>query len=365
MIKLHLKNQIEEERMKKISFASGSLGKNRLLEGVLKKAIGKVNAGKLMNYENPLGLPELRESIAKLYGKNITAENVMITSSSQQALAIAIKYLARDKKVFLVQEPAYFGILRLIKNERVTTFGNLNELDLKNSLTADSVIYLTSNFRNPTGESLPWEEKVELAEHCQRTGATIIEDNPHDLLYFENGKPVNIFELAPENTIYVGGFSKILAPGIRVGYIISSRQLIEAIKAEKINEDIFTSTLGQYACLNALEQPEYLEKLRHQFKIKRGIALKSLDKYFAGEKNVKWNIPDGGIFIQLELPANIDMLKFIEIARSKHNLVLDDDRFFYIDGKSRNTTRINFVQNSEKNLQEGMGKLFKAYKEEL
>ncbi len=350
----------------KISFACGSLGSVPVLERVIKQSLSEVDPEILLNYGDPLGLPELRKQITELYDGNITEENILITSSAQQALGIIFDYLLQEgKNEIFVQEPAYFGTLRLLKkqNAKIIPFENLETIEDKLNDTESSVIYLTSNFHNPTGETLSQERKKEWAISAKENNSIIVEDNPYDFLYFGKERLNNIFELAPKNTIYVSGFSKILGPGIRIGYIIADKEIIAKLRSEKINQDIFTSTLGQKVCSNALKQSQYLEELREYFKSKRNLALSLLEEKFNAEKDFNWNKPEGGIFILGKFSENINGDEVIRIAKEKYNLALEKDNYTYNDGKSRNTTRINFVQNSEEELKEGIARLYKAFLE--
>ena len=353
--------------MDKISFATGSLGNVPVLEKVLKQSIVEVDPKLLLGYSDPSGLPELRKQIADLYDSGIAKENIMITSSVQQALGIVFDYLAQEiKKEVFVQEPAYFGILRIFRKHqdaKITPFDVFGTIEDRLRTSESGVVYLTSNFHNPTGKTLSLERKKKLAKNAEESGLIIVEDNPHDFLYYNGERPDNIFELTPGNTIYVSGFSKILGPGLRVGYVIADKKTIAELKSEKISQDIFTSTLGQQVCVNALRQTEYLEDLRGYFRSKRDLALSCFKEQFGAEEDFVWSKPKGGIFILGQFSENIDGAKIAAIARDKYGLALEKDKYTYSDCKSRNTTRINFVQNSDDILREGIMRLYQAFNE--
>jgi len=353
--------------MNVISFASGSLGRVPVLERVLQQSLAEVDPAMLLAYAEPTGLPELRRGIAGLYGHGLTEESVTITSSAQQALGIIFDALAQEgKDTFFVQEPAYFGAIRILKKyecPQVIPFEDLEAIDYKIRTAAAGVVYLTSNFHNPTGETLSQEWKRELATTAKENGFVLIEDNPHDFLYFGEERPTNIFELAPKNAIYISGFSKILGPGLRIGYVIADKETIAKLKSGKISQDIFTSTIGQQVCLSSLRQSEYLDELRAYFRCKRNFALHCLEEQFQGEDGFAWNRPQGGIFILGQFSHEIDGEGVAKIAREKYGLLLEKDKYMYSNGKSRNTTRINFVQNPDDMFREGIARLHKACKE--
>ncbi len=352
---------------KLISFASGSLRNVPVLERVLRQSLSEVNTKMLLGYADPLGLPELRKRVAELHEAGLTKENVMITSSAQQGLALVFEYLEGNGKAStFFQEPAYFGAIRILKKKpsnhliASSEFKNLESLLVKETPAA---IYLTSNFHNPTGISISDGEKIKIAEYAIKHGSVVIEDNPYDLLYYGPQRPSNILSSAPKNTIYVSGFSKVLAPGLRTGYIIADSKTIDEIKSLKITADIFTSTLTQKVCEEALKHPEYLEGLRCHFKQKRDLALATLENYFCEEKEFSYTRPEGGIFILGTFGGSISVEKLRDTALSRHGLILEKDEPSYFNGKSRNTTRINFVQNPDDMLTEGIGRLYNAFKE--
>jgi 2-aminoadipate transaminase len=341
-----------------ISFATGSLGSVPLLESVIGDALRHVDPGLLLRYGDPMGMPELRHRIARFH-PGVDADQVMVTASAQQGLALVFEHLLGEGCTVLVQQPAYFGALRLLKAHGLAAGTFYEGREVLEGIGTASALYLTSNFQNPTGVSLSAGEKQRIAALAPQFGAVIVEDNPYDLLYYEE-KPTTIRQNAPQSTIYVSGFSKILGPGIRVGYVVADREKLAQLKSRKIDQDLFTSTLGQQLCLAAL-QTDYLDALRAHFKAKRDLALASLEQYLGGAAT--WARPAGGIFLLLSLPAAVPVSKVREIAAARHCLVLEDDRYAYLDGRSRNTLRVNFVQNPDDLLVEGVRRLARTLEE--
>jgi len=286
----------------------------------------------------------------------------MITSSAQQALWLVFDYLTKQgNKSILLQEPTYFGTLRAIRKQGINAMP-FSDAGSINDLVGGLPLYITSNFHNPTGYCLPEKRKESLAQKAVSKKGIIIEDNPYDFLYYGSEKPSTILDLAPENTIHIGGFSKILAPGLRTGYLIAPERVLAKIKSEKITLDLFTSTLSQQVCSIALQQP-YMNELRAYFKEKRDYALKCLNALSKGKEGMFWSMPEGGIFLQASISRGIDVANVAKIAKEKYGLELEEDQFFYYDGKSRNTTRINFVRNPAGLFREGIERLYKSITE--
>ncbi|MBI4440641.1 PLP-dependent aminotransferase family protein [Candidatus Woesearchaeota archaeon] len=334
-----------------INLRCGSLGKLPVLRTMLRDALNAVDPHSLLTYEAAAGLPALRRAVAHLHGA--AEENVLITSSGQQALQLILA----DRKSIMMQQPAYFGAIRLGKQKKSICFHTLDELKEKLQETNHPVIYLTSNFHNPTGETLTSQEKRAIAQEVVRRNGLVIEDNPYDQIYFTDKKPDTIYQYAPTHTIYISSFSKMLAPGLRVGYMLATPAHIERIKTQKITNDLFTSTLSQHICLYAMQRPAYLTQARKEYRKRRDHALAALNYYFKNKRSISWAIPKGGIFIQLQTPM---MKEFVRAAQDNH-VIMDDDRYWYCDGKSRNRTRLNFVQHDRTVLSEAIRRLSVAY----
>jgi DNA-binding transcriptional MocR family regulator len=337
-----------------ISFATGSLGRVPVLERVLSEGLRCIEPRSLLSYASPLGLPELRRSIARRH-RGAREEEVLITSSSQQALSLVFRHIVRAERRILVQEPAYFGVFRILRGRPVVTFGDAAQLETH--WRDGDAVYLTSNFQNPTGLSLSQAEKDRIARRASETRSLVVEDNPYDALSYGE-QPSTIREAAPAQTIHVSGFSKSLGPGVRVGYVLAPEPTIASLKSLKIDEDIFTCTAAQQLCATALEL-DYLGELRDWFREKRAVALAALEEELHGTP-FTWTRPEGGIFLQGRLEARVPLEAVATVAERDHGLLLERDHHLWHDGRSRNTTRVNFVQNDGDVLREGVRRLGRA-----
>lgn len=349
--------------MEKINFACGSLSNSPVLKDKIKRSIRSIEVDSLLNYSDPLGMGKLREKIIELQKFKAEKESVMITSSSQQALNIILAYFLGESPMQLfIQEPSYFGVHRILKDKKVNTipFGDIEEIIGNLNQDKMNLIYLTSNFSSPSGKSLSNKEKNVILSFARQNNVVVIEDNPYNHLYYEGPRPKNIFDYSLGNVIFVGSLSKVVAPGLRVGYIVANQKFIKKFKSLKIDSDIFTSTFDQQVCYNVLKDLSYLKSLREEYSNKRDYIVELLESRFS--EDITWEIPRGGVFMQINLNKKFSTKRLVEIA-SKNGVRLEEDTYYYNDGKSRNTFRINFVQNSFAGIKEGISRLARSIRE--
>lgn len=358
------------ESAEKISFATGSLGDMPMLEEIIENILQRLPAQALLDYSDPQGLPLLREAIAALHNSGrdnkIRGENVLITTSAEQALDITFGELAKTPRVLFLQQPAFFGIHRLLKKYpefKVVPFEKTAELSELVKKCPGAAVYLSSNYHYAQG-SLSDAEKMQLAAWAREYELHLIEDNPYDFLGYTETNPLRIQELAPDHTVYIGSFSKILAPGIRLGYMMTPEGFKSSLKSAKIDRDLFTATSSQHMALAALAPANrgYIRDLSRIMQERVQTVLGLMDKHLSDLPGVTWTRPAGGLFINITLPAEIDMEAFMLLAERDFGLKLESDRFCYWDKKTRHTTRINGVQNaSPQKTEEGLIRFKQAY----
>jgi len=227
-------------------------------------------------------------------------------------------------------------------------------------------LYTVSNFQNPSGETISLSHRKELLEIASEYDFLIIEDDPYGDLIFEGESipPIKSFD-TKGRVIYVSTFSKILAPGFRLGWVIASKEILDKLVLAKQAADLCTNIFGQYVAYEYINGG-YLDKqvleITKMYKRKRDIMLKALEKYFP--KNIKWTIPKGGMFIWITLPKSVNTSLMLQKAIAKKVAYVTGSAF-YPDGGDYNSMRLNFSFSEDETIKEGIRRLAEVINDEL
>ena len=297
---------------------------------------------KALQYGATQGVPELREAISKRYG--VPVENIQITTSSQQGIDVCTRILVDPGDVILTTNPTYLGALQSFKSYRAKVIGV--ELDkLEEVLSSGKKVkffYAIPDFQNPSGQTMTLQQREKLVELAREYKFLIVEDSPYRELRYE-GEPVpTIYSLAPERTLHLGSFSKIMAPGFRLGWIIGAPELLDMIYVCKQALDLCPPIMDQYMAAEFMAGGELDKNLAHTidlYRSKRDYLLSLLEKYMPA--GVSWTHPEGGLFLFVTLPENIDTVSLYDRALSS-GVAYVAGSFFYVDGSHKNTMRLNF-----------------------
>ena len=223
------------------------------------------------------------------------------------------------------------------------------------SLTsAVKFIYVIPDFNNPSGETMSLEERKEIVRIARELDVLIVEDSPYRELRYEGKQVTTIRELAPERTLQLGSFSKIFAPGFRLGWIIGPEELLEQIYICKQCLDLCPPVLDQYMAAEFLASgalDRNLQKTIGLYRHRRDKMLALLEKYMPA--GVSWTHPEGGLFLWLMLPESIDTVALYDQALSA-GVAYVAGSFFYTDGSHRNTMRLNFSFIEESKMESGI-----------
>ena len=360
-----------------ISFAGGLPNKKYFPVAELTESTARVmknHSSTALQYSLTNGLPELREIISSFYlnqGLNIPIENILITTGSQQGLDLIGKTFINENDVVLLEEPSYLGAIQAFSMYRP----NFKAIELQSDginidKWEDSVIndnpkftYAIPNFQNPTGISYSLLKRKQMAEKAIVNNTLIIEDDPYGRIRF-SGEPLpNIYSLAPNNTILLGSFSKIIVPGFRLGWIIANKKIIEKLEVAKQAADLHTDVFVQHIVIDFLKHNDiniHLQKIIKAYKTQADVICKAMETHFPS--NFTFTKPEGGMFTWVTMSKNYSSLKVFDEARKK-GVAFVPGVPFYIDKKDTNTMRLNFSCTEPDSINEGIKRIAHAITE--
>ena len=333
--------------------------------------------GKAFQYGATQGVPELREAVAARYG--VPVERVQITSSSQQGIDVCPRVLVNPGDVVLTSNPSYLGALQSFCSYRADIRGVAHNDDLdafRRSYEAEiakvkeegkvvKFLYMIPDFQNPSGESLTLEERMMLVELAREHGFLIVEDSPYRELRYEGEHVPTICSLAPDHVIHLGSFSKIFAPGFRLGWAIADPEILDKIYVCKQSLDLCPPIFDQYVAAEFLSTGRLDENLRKSielYKGKRDLLLSLLEEHMP--QGVTWTRPEGGLFLFLTMPEGFDAVRFYDKALDA-GVAYVAGEFFHPDRSGKNTMRMNFSFMNHDKITEGVKLLARLLKDEV
>lgn len=323
-------------------------------------------AGKAFQYGATQGVMELREAVAQRYGEPV--ERVQITSSSQQGIDVCTRILVNPGDVILTSSPSYLGALQSFCSYRADIRGVAHDSDLSRFRQAyEDVIaavkaegktvkflYMIPDFQNPSGESLTLEERKMLVSLAQQHDFLIVEDSPYRELRYEGEHIPTMYSLAPDHVIHLGSFSKIFAPGFRLGWALAHPDILDKIYVCKQSLDLCPPIFDQYVAAEFLLSGKLdanLAKTIALYKGKRDLLLGLLERHMP--EGVQWTHPEGGLFLFLTMPEGFDAVKFYDKALDA-GVAYVAGEFFHPDRSGKNTMRLNFSFMSPERISEGI-----------
>ena len=345
-----------------------------------------------LQYGMTEGYLPLREWIVDYmsrYGIQANVENVLITSGSQQALDLIGKVLINPGDLILTEKPTYLGALQAWRAYQAEyTCVPIDDDGLQVDLLEEALcggpkfMYILPNFQNPGGVTLSLERRLKLIEIADRYGVPIIEDDPYGELRFEGEHitPLVVLDAQKQcscenysnghgfmqgNVIYTSTFSKTLAPGLRLAWIVAPTEVISRCVIAKQGMDLHTSSLIQMTAFEVL-QNEFLQNhvrlIRQVYGERRDIMLESLEKYFPADTH--WTYPQGGLFLWVTLPQEIDTLELMPKA-IQNKVAFVPGSAFFADGSGHNTFRLNFSNAQPEDIRLGIKRLAAVVEQEL
>ncbi|MBM7664666.1 2-aminoadipate transaminase [Solibacillus kalamii] len=357
-----------------ISFAGGLPNPISFPIDELKQSVNdaiEANGAKVFQYSTTQGYLPLRQYIAdKLNNKqsnlNYTADDVLITTGSQQALELISKVLLNKGDGVVIEEPGYLGAIQAFTLREPSFYGvtleteGLNVEQFKDALKQPNVkmVYTVPNFQNPTGLTYTKERREEVFEAVKDQDVIFIEDDPYGELRFTGENLQYIAAGKMTNSVVLGSFSKTVTPGMRLGYILTkNHELLNHVETAKQATDLHTNIFAQYILHQYLTTNEYeahVEKIIALYKTQADAMLAAMEKYFP--PYVKYTKPEGGMFVWVTLPEGVNALdKFTEAMEKKVAFVPGNP--FYTDKESVNTLRLNYTNATPETIEEGIKRL--------
>ena len=318
-----------------------------------------------LQYGATQGVPELRQVLSDRYG--VPVERIQITTSSQQGIDVCTRILADPGDVILTSDPSYLGALQSFHSYRADIVGvpHLGDLEALRSAYVDTIeglrkagkrikfLYMIPDFQNPSGETLTLAERKILLELAETYDFLVVEDCPYRELRYE-GEPVpTMYSLAPDRVLHLGSFSKIFAPGFRLGWIFGAPQLLDQIYVCKQSLDLCPPIFDQYLAAEFMGTGRLdanLAKSKELYRSKRDLLLQMLAETMP--EGVSWTHPEGGLFLFLTLPEGFDSVAFYDKALDA-GVAYVAGSFFHTKG-GRNTMRLNFSFMTHDRIREGI-----------
>ncbi|HEY1043672.1 MAG TPA: PLP-dependent aminotransferase family protein [Telluria sp.] len=359
------------QRPEIISFAGGLPSPATFPVERMKEAYDRVltNTGKVaLQYGPTDGYAPLREWIANSLsneGGKIVPEQILMTSGSQQALDLLGKVLVDEGSRVLVETPSYLGALQAFSVYRpefksvATDDHGLVPSSIDAVAEGARMLYALPNFQNPTGRSLSVERRVELVETCARHGLPLIEDDPYGSLSYKGAPMPKMVAMNPDGVIYMGSFSKVLTPGIRLGYVCAPLPLVRRLELAKQASDLHTAQLTQMVVHDVVKDgflDEHIPTIRSLYGNQCQVMLDAMAEHFPA--GVTWTRPEGGMFIWVTLPKHIDAMKLLDVSLAA-KVAFVPGAPFYANEPETNTLRLSFVTVPPERIREGIAILGK------
>ena len=333
-----------------------------------------------MQYYATDGYPPLREAIAERMNRklhtNVTADSILVTNGSQQCLDFVGRVFLDEGDKIIVESPSYLGALNAFKAygpefiEIPTDEDGMIMSELEKALAANpdvKFIYVIPDFQNPSGRTWPIERRKQFMEIINKYEIPVAEDNPYGELRFEGEIFPSLKSYDTKGLVlFFGTFSKIFAPGFRLGWVSASPEILEKFNISKQAADLQASTISQMEMAKFIEMYDldaHVEKIKEVYGKRRTIMLDAMDEYFP--EGIKFTRTDGGLFTWVTLPEGIDAAQLMKDVVLPNNVAYVPGEPFYPNGGNANHFRMNYACMPEDKIVEGVKRLGKALHEAM
>ena len=322
-----------------------------------------------LQYSTTEGFPALRQAIADFLPWDVNPDQILITTGSQQALDLIGKVFLDKGSRILVEKPTYLGALQAFTPFEPTPVG-VNSDDegmLIDDFAAKvgtgehkaRLAYVLPNFQNPTGRTMSEARRQALVEKARELDIPLIEDNPYGDLWYEGEPPLAARN--PEGVIYMGSFSKVLAPGLRVGFIVAPKSVYGKLTQAKQAADLHSPSFNQRVVAEVMKDGflhSHIPTIRAMYKVQRDVMLMALEAEMEG-LGVTWTRPVGGMFLWVRLPEGMDAQVLLAEAVER-GMAFVPGAPFYADEAETNTLRLSYVTVSPEQIRQGVAALAAA-----
>jgi len=331
----------------------------------------------VLQYSTTEGYLPLREYIADRYhkkkGLKVSSDEILITNGSQQGLDLIGKVFLNKGDRVAIERPGYLGALQAFAVyepifEPVPLLDDGIDIDLFEKAVSEGGIKLfhaVVNFQNPSGITYSKDRRLELVDICRGNNMILVEDDPYGELRFMGEDLPSMRSYLEDNVVLLGSFSKIIAPGLRLGWICAKKDVMEKIVVAKQASDLHSNYFSQRIVFQYLidhDIDKHILKIREVYKRQKDLMVSMIEEFFPGE--VEFTKPEGGMFLWITLPESLSSLRLFDLAK-KENVVFVPGNAFYVDGGGNNMLRLNFSNSDEEKIEEGIKRLARVIKKLL
>lgn len=325
-----------------------------------------------LQYAASEGHGPLREMIASMLPWKVDPAQILITTGSQQGLDLVAKILIDAGSRILVETPTYLGALQAftpMEPEVVSVASDSEGIDiddLAGKAAGARFLYILPNFQNPTGRTMTQARRDTLSRRAQELGLPIVEDNPYGDLWFDAPPPLPLTSRDPQGCVYLGSFSKVLAPGLRLGFIVAPDALYPKLLQAKQAADLHSPSFNQRMVTEVMKDgflDSHVPTIRALYKSQRDAMLAALEREMKG-LDVQWNTPDGGMFLWVRLPQGVDAVDLLPQAVAKGVAFVPGAAFYAAQPDTR-CMRLSFVTASTQQIDIGVAALAASIREQI
>ena len=355
-----------------ISFAGGLPSPRTFPVSAFSAACEKVlreDGHAALQYSASEGYAPLREMVANMLPWNVDPALVLITTGSQQGLDLIAKVLIDEGSRVLVETPTYLGALQAftpMEPEIVSVAsdgGGVDMADLTAKAAGARFFYVLPNFQNPTGRTMPEARRAALSLEAARLGLPLVEDNPYGDLWFDTPPPLPLTARNPEGCIYLGSFSKVLAPGLRLGFMVAPASIFPKLLQAKQAADLHSPGFNQRLVAEVMKDgflDRHVPTIRALYKSQLGAMLAAMTREMP--EGVEWNTPAGGMFLWVRLPEGMNAIELLPRAVER-NVAFVPGWAFYAGQADARTLRLSFVTSSVAQIDIGIAALAAAIRD--